>query len=204
MPITKKKLLVFASGTGTLFEAIVKACQNNILPATVLSLITDNKKAFAIQKATYYKIPVKIFSQKDYASLNQWDMALTRYSILKKPDWILLAGFLKQIRPKMLRHFKTRMINIHPSLLPSHGGKGMYGSYVHQSVLKHKDKITGITVHFVSSQYDKGTIIAQKKISVSSNDTVISLQRKVKKQEKKFYISVLQSLLQKEGDFANL
>ena len=195
MRVKQKKLIVLASGTGTLFVSIVKACQAKVLPAQVITLISDNAKALAIKKARQCKIPVKIFSQKNYHSYKAWDKALSIYLLKKKPDFILLAGFLKKLGEQVLLSFPQRVLNIHPSLLPQYAGKGMYGLHVHQAILANKEKTTGITVHFVTRQYDSGPIIAQKKIVVLKKDTALSLQTRVKKIEQLFYIKVLKKLL---------
>lgn len=194
----KNKLLVFASGAGTLFESIVKACRNQVLPATVVGLVSDRHQALVLKKAQYYKVPVKVFRLKDYDSFDQWDEALCADCCQKNPDWIIMAGFLKKIGPRVLSAFSKRIVNIHPSLLPHHGGKGMYGIRVHQSVLDRGDKKTGISVHLVSDEYDAGPILDRKEIMVSSGDTAESLQKKVKEQEQIFYVSVLKKIFQED------
>ena len=187
-------LIVMASGTGTLFINIVQACKNNSLNARVINLVTDNPRAVVIQKAQKEQVPVNIFSLKAFPSFSKWDTALCQHLKTKKPDLILLAGFLKKIGPRVLSHFKNRIINIHPSLLPRHGGDGMYGIHVHRSVLKAGDKKTGVSIHLVSEEYDRGPILAQTEVPVSPNDTPESLQEKVKKTEQVFYVSTLRKI----------
>ena len=190
-----KRLVILASGTGTLFFSIVQACKNNTLKAKVTSLISNNKKSLVLQKAKKEKIPVKVLDPKDFSSFTKWDAHLCSYLKTQKPDLILLAGFVKKIGPKVLTAFKGRILNIHPSLLPRHGGKGMYGINVHRSVLESGDKTTGISIHLVSEEYDTGSLLAQTEISVSTDDDPESLQEKVKKTEAIFYVSVLQKII---------
>ena len=188
-------LIILASGTGTLFSSIVQACKNHSLNAKVINLITDNAQASVLKKAQSEEVPIKILSVKDFSSFSKWDESLCQYLQTKKPDLILLAGFLKKIGPKVLSHFKNRILNIHPSLLPHHGGPGMYGIHVHRSVLKAGDKKTGISIHLVSAEYDSGPVLAQTEIPVSPEDTPESLQEKVKKVEQVFYVSTLKKYL---------
>ena len=97
--------MILASGTGTLFEAIVSACRNQVLPAKVISLVSDRRQALVLEKAKHYGVPVKVFRPKDYDSFNQWDKALCTYCYQKKPDWIVLAGFLKKTRIANIIYF---------------------------------------------------------------------------------------------------
>ena len=190
------RLVVLASGTGILFSSIVQACKNNILKAKVISLISNNKKSSVLQKAKKEKISSKVLDPKDFSSFKEWDAHLCSYLKTQKPDLILLAGFVKKIGPEVLTSFKGRILNIHPSLLPRHGGQGMYGIHVHRSVLESGDKTTGISIHLVSEEYDTGALIAQKEIPVSPDDDPESLQEKVKKIEAIFYVSVLQKIIE--------
>ena len=182
----KKRLIILASGTGTLFLSIAQACKINHLNAEVLSLISNNSQASVLKKAENEKVPVKILDPKKFFSFPEWDEALYSYLKSKQPDLILLAGFVKKIGPKVLSYFKNCVLNIHPALLPRHGGEGMYGIHVHRSVLNAGDKKTGISIHLVSSEYDTGPVLAQTEIPVSSTDTPESLQEKVKKNRSGF------------------
>jgi len=199
----KKYLIIMASGTGTLFSSVVRSCDSGVLKdkAKVISLVSDNDNALVIKKARDNNIPVKIINPKKFPSFEEWDKALLSYlqkkSPLqnKSPDLILLAGFVKKIGPRVLSSFEKKILNIHPSLLPRHGGSGMYGLHVHRSVLKAGDKKTGISIHWVSAKYDEGPLVAQKEIPISLGETAESLQQKVKKAEQKFYIDVLYKVL---------
>ena len=191
----KVKLAILASGTGSLFESIVIACETGQMNADVVCLISDRSNVPVLEKAHKHNIPLQVFQHKKYSSIEEWDETLCDYLQQKNPDWIILAGFLKKIEKMALEKFKNRIINIHPALLPRHGGKGMYGRRVHQLVIESGEKTTGVSVHLVSEQYDRGPILAQTPVSVSPDDTAESLEDKVKTVERKFYISVLQQLI---------
>lgn len=195
---TKKRLVILASGTGTLFLSIVQSCKTDHLKAEVIHLISDNNQAPVLEKAKKENISVKILNPKEFSSFSDWDEALCQHLKSQRPNLILLAGFIKKIGPKVLSFFKNRILNIHPSLLPRHGGTGMYGRHVHHSVLKAGDKKTGISIHLVSEEYDTGPILAQTEIPVSPEDTPESLQKKVKQVEPTFYIATLQKILTEE------
>ena len=191
----KVKLAILASGTGTTFESIAMACKTGILSADIVCLVSDRSNISVLDKADNYGVPSKVIIQKDYSSIEEWDKVLCNYLHQKKPDWVVLAGFLKKIETATLKQFKNRIINTHPALLPKYGGKGMYGKHVHQAVIESGDKTTGVSVHLVSEQYDRGPILAQTPVSVSPDDTAESLESKVKAIEKVFYVSVLQQLI---------
>ena len=193
--IKKPSLVVMASGEGTLFAHIVEASKTGHLKAQVIALFSDNLKALVLKKARDKGIETKVLNSKSFAQFEDWDKALLEYLKTKNPDFILLAGFLKKIGPRVLTAFKGRMLNIHPSLLPRHGGKGMYGIHVHRSVLKAGDKTTGVSIHWVSKDFDKGPLLAQKKVAVHPQDSPEALQKRVKQVEKEFYVSTLQKLL---------
>ncbi len=196
--ILKKKLLIFADGTGELFTAICEACKNHTLSAEVIGLVSSLPKAEVLKKAVKKNIQTKTFPIKNYSNRDQWDKALCDYCKKQNPYLIVMAGFLKKLGPRLLSAFPHRVVNIHPSLLPRHGGKGMYGLHVHQSVIEAGDKVTGISIHLASNVYDVGAVLAQKTILVSSTDTAQSLQIKVKQSEKVFYVSTLKKILQGE------
>ncbi len=192
------RLLIFADGEGSLFSAIINACLRQILLAKVVGLVSSRVGCPVLTRAKRLQIPVKVFSKSDYLSWDLWDVALSSYCQSQKPDLIVLAGFLKKLGPKFLATFSHRIINTHPSLLPHHGGKGMYGIHVHQSVINRGDKETGISVHLVSKDYDSGLILAQKIVPVFAKDSAQSLQKRVKTKERSFYVSVLQKIIQGE------
>lgn len=199
----KKQLIILASGAGTLFFSIVQACKTGHLDAKVIGLISNNSEAPVLKKAEKETVPIKILDPKKFPSFFEWDKALCIYLKSKKPDLIVLAGFIKKIGPSVLSSFKNCIVNTHPSLLPRYGGKGMYGLHVHRSVIKAGDKKTGISIHLVSSEYDTGPVLAQTEIPVSPSDNPESLQEKIKKKEAIFYISILQKIIKREIKIQN-
>ena len=185
----KHQLIVFASGSGTTFEYLVKKS-----PFEVSLLVSNSKKAKVLDKANLLQIPYQIFTPNDYSSFEKWDQALGEYLKTQKADLIVLAGFLYRIGPYVLSLFKNKIINLHPSLLPKFGGKGMYGIHIHKAVIQAKESVTGSTIHYVDKDFDTGTIIAQKKIPVSKEDTPKSLQEKIKEIEKPLCVSAISQI----------
>ena len=143
-------LVVFASGNGSTLQAIIDAIQNGKLDAKINLVVSNNKNAFALERANKAGIPTYVISSK---KMEEMDEELFRVLNGYDIDLIVLAGYLKMIGPRLLE--KYRIINTHPSLLPKFGGKGMHGMHVHQAVIDSKEKVSGVTVHFVNSEYDK-------------------------------------------------
>ena len=172
-------LVVFASGNGSTLQAIIDAINNNELSATINLVVSNNKDAFALERAKKNSIDTYIISNKEFQSQDE-----ELYEVLSnyKIDLIVLAGYLKMIGPKLLN--KYTIINTHPSLLPKYGGKGMYGMKVHKAVVEAGEKISGVTLHYVNSEYDKGSIIAQTKVDVLPTDTAEDVSAKVQAVEK--------------------
>ena len=172
-------LVVFASGNGSTLQAIIDAINNNELSATINLVVSNNKDAFALERAKKNNIDTYIISNKEFQSQDE-----ELYEVLSnyKIDLIVLAGYLKMIGPKLLN--KYTIINTHPSLLPKYGGKGMYGMKVHKAVVEAGEKISGVTLHYVNSEYDKGSIIAQTKVDVLPTDTAEDVSAKVQAVEK--------------------
>ena len=172
-------LVVFASGNGSTLQAIIDAINNNELSATINLVVSNNKDAFALERAKNNNIDTYIISNKEFQSQDE-----ELYEVLSnyKIDLIVLAGYLKMIGPKLLN--KYTIINTHPSLLPKYGGKGMYGMKVHKAVVEAGEKISGVTLHYVNSEYDKGSIIAQTKVDVLPTDTAEDVSAKVQAVEK--------------------
>ena len=172
-------MVVFASGNGSTLQAIIDAINNNELSATINLVVSNNKDAFALERAKKNSIDTYIISNKEFQSQDE-----ELYEVLSnyKIDLIVLAGYLKMIGPKLLN--KYTIINTHPSLLPKYGGKGMYGMKVHKAVVEAGEKISGVTLHYVNSEYDKGSIIAQTKVDVLPTDTAEDVSAKVQAVEK--------------------
>ena len=180
-------LVIFASGNGSTLQAIIDAINENRLNAKINLVVSNNKNAFALERAKKAGIPSYIISSKKMIEMDEELFCiLENYQI----DLIVLAGYLKMIGPKLLE--KYRIINTHPSLLPKFGGKGMHGMHVHKAVIDSKEKKSGVTVHFVNSEYDRGSIIRQTEVEVLETDNADSLSEKVQAAEKIQLIEVLQ------------
>ena len=184
-----KKIILFASGSGTNVENIIKYFYDNI-HVEIVGVFTNNPKAGVIDRVEQMKIPLNIFNKLE---LNNGE--LVKQICLLTPDLIVLAGFLLKIPLDFTKIFFKKIINIHPSLLPKHGGKGMYGDRVHQSVKKARDKETGISIHYVNEHYDEGSIIFQAKVRVLEQDSIRMIARKVHRLEYKYYPEIIQKLL---------
>lgn len=190
----KAKLVVCASGEGTNFEAIVEATKTGVLDAQVVGLITNRSGIGAVDRAKRLGVPVQVLRPKEHTA-EEWDGAMTAQVLKWQADWIILAGFLARIGPQMLQHFPQRIVNSHPALLPKFGGHGMYGSKVHAAVLSSRVSETGVTIHTIDGEYDRGTILAQACVPVHSDDTVTTLEARVKALEVSFYPKVLNDLV---------
>ena len=182
-------IILFASGSGTNVENIVRYFQHNSR-LEIAMVFTNNPNAGVIDRISSKKIPVTIFEKNQLT-----DGFLLNQIQLLNPDLIVLAGFLLKIPPDFTQIFSNKIINIHPSLLPKHGGKGMYGERVHQSVKDDGDTETGISIHFVNEHYDEGAIIFQAQVSVDEKDSVQDIADKVHQLEYKHYPEVIQNLL---------
>ena len=156
--MNKPRLAFLCSGEGTTFEYLAQQTQFH-----PVCLITNIKKAPALKKAQNLNIPSLVICPSQYSSIDLWDQAVLKCLENKTIDLVILAGFLRRIGPQVLSHFKNKVINSHPSLLPKFGGQGMYGIHVHKAVHKSQEKMTGVTIHYVNEEYDQGSIIAQKK-----------------------------------------
>tara|TARA_B100001175_G_scaffold297450_1_gene287200 strand:+ start:19048 stop:19626 length:579 start_codon:yes stop_codon:yes gene_type:complete len=184
-----KRIILFASGWGTNVENIIKYFQTNN-QVEVVSVFTNNPSAGVIDLIGPMKISSKIFDQ---VQLNNGEL---RHEIeFLNPDLIVLAGFLLKMPLDFTTTFSDKIINIHPSLLPRHGGKGMYGDYVHESVKEAGDKETGISIHYVNEHYDKGSIIFQANVEVQKEDSINEIADKVRRLEYKHYPEVIEKLL---------
>ena len=183
-----KKIAIFGSGFGSNAENICLFFANSP-DIKVVFIGTNNKNSFIVTRAKRLGIPLVVFSKIE---LNNFD-ELYKKLVEKEVDYIVLAGFLLKLPIKMIEKFSDKIINLHPSLLPKYGGKGMYGNNVHKAVLSTNERISGITIHLVNEKYDDGEILFQKKCDVSPKETVSSLSKKIHALEKKFFAKVIQN-----------
>ena len=177
------KLGVLVSGGGTNLQAIMDAMDAGAITNAEIGLvISNNKGAYALKRAESREIPAKCISPKDYESREVFNQELLKAVDAYEPDLIVLAGYLVVIPPEMIKKYKNRIINIHPSLIPSFCGTGYYGLKVHEAALERGVKVVGATVHFVDEGTDTGPIILQKAVEVHNGDTPEVLQRRVMEQ----------------------
>ncbi|MCR4685052.1 MAG: phosphoribosylglycinamide formyltransferase [Lachnospiraceae bacterium] len=190
------KIAVLVSGGGTNLQAIIDAIERKELTGTQIALVISNKKdAYALKRAAEHGINSCCISPKDYAERADYDEAMIDAIKKSGADLIVLAGFLVVLSARFVDAFSHRIINIHPSLIPSFCGDGFYGLKVHEAALKRGVKITGATVHFVDSGTDTGPIIMQKAVEVMDGDTPEILQKRVMEQaEWKLLPAVIQSI----------
>lgn len=174
------RVVVCVSGGGTNLQAILDGIDKGlILNTEIVRVISNNRGAYALERAAAAGINAVCVSPKDYKDREQFNEALLQAVEEARPDLIVLAGFLVVIPPEMIRRYENRIINIHPSLIPSFCGTGYYGLKVHEAALRRGVKVTGATVHFVDEGTDTGPILMQKAVEVRENDTPESLQRRV-------------------------
>ena len=183
-------IALFASGKGTNVENILSYFSDN-KKIKILFIGTNNIHSGAIKHAKSYKIPLLNFKNPDLLDPKKLLNKLNN----EKVDLLVLAGFLLKIPKVFINQFNGKIINIHPSLLPKYGGKGMYGDYIHKEVLKNNEKETGITFHFVNENYDEGKIISQHKISIHESETLISLKTKISRLELLNYPRIISSFI---------
>ena len=189
-----KKIILFASGSGTNAEKIMQQVQSSGV-AHVAALYCNVAGAGVIERAKILKVPVRLFENNqlnDPEVVGQWLQE-------DAPDLIVLAGFLRKIPEFIVSEFPRKIVNIHPALLPRFGGKGMYGMHVHRAVKERSAIETGVTIHYVNPAYDEGAIIFQAKTPVSESDTPEEIARKVQILEHEHYPRVVVELL-KEHD----
>lgn len=184
-----KNIVVFASGSGTNFQAIIDAVKAGQIDAHIAGLITDRADIRAIDRAKKHNIPVHIIFQ--HSSPDKMREVLDSL----KPDLIVLAGYLKKIPRAIVQEYEGRIINIHPSLLPDYGGPGFYGLNIHRNVLQNGEKESGCTVHYVTQNYDEGPIIEQSKVPVLKNDSPEKLAERILEKEHKMLPKVIKQIL---------
>ena len=187
-----ENIAVFASGNGTNAENICDYFSTS--KKVRVSLVCTNKKdALVLKKTKRYGVKQLVFSKEDMNDGNVVESALKEGGV----TFIVLAGFLLKVPQKLTSLFDKKIINIHPSLLPKYGGKGMFGKNVHRLIIKNKEKESGITIHFVNNEYDQGNIIFQKKLFLSVEETIESLTNKIQVLEKRFFPEIIEKTVLK-------
>ena len=184
-----KKIIIFASGDGTNAEEIIKYFKNNN-KVNIQLILTNNSNAGVLKRAKKHQIHAIFYNNEAFENKIVFEILNSL-----NPNLIVLAGFIRKIPNTIISRFPNKIINIHPALLPSHGGKGMFGIEVHKSVIRSNDSKTGVTIHYVNSNYDEGKIIFQKSLKVDPDDSPESLFRRVQKLEHKYYSLIIEKLL---------
>jgi phosphoribosylglycinamide formyltransferase-1 len=188
----KKRIAIFASGSGSNAQKIMEHFKRNA-EAEVVLILTNNPQAYVLQRADNFEIPSHIFSRREFYETDDVIRLLKNLQV----DLIVLAGFLWLVPESLLKAFPNKIINLHPALLPKHGGKGMYGDHVHNAVLAAKDEESGITIHFVSEAFDEGEIIHQSKFKIEPDDNLEVIKFKGQQLEHQHFPRVIESLLKK-------
>jgi phosphoribosylglycinamide formyltransferase-1 len=184
-----KKIVIFASGSGTNAENIIKYFETKET-GTVVAVFTNNPNAKVLERAKNFQVPTVIFSKEELIE----GKVLQKLNALT-PDLIVLAGFLLKLPKSMIESYPNTIINIHPALLPKYGGKGMYGINVHKAVVENQEKETGITIHFVNENYDEGNIIFQKSVTLTATDSPERVAEKIHELEQENFPSVIEEIL---------
>jgi len=184
-----QRLAVFASGTGTNARNLIRYFREHP-KGRVIRVWTNNPQAGVIAKAREEGVPVTVFTREELRSGR-----VLKSLQAEGTDWILLAGFLWLVPAAYLEAYRNRIVNIHPALLPKYGGKGMYGHYVHEAVIRAGDRESGITIHYCNEKYDAGQVIAQYRCPVLPDDTPESLADRVHALEMQWYPKVVEGLL---------
>lgn len=186
-----KRIAIFASGSGSNAENIVNFFKERP-EIEIVHIFSNNKGAFVLERAKKLNIPATTFTRDEFYSS---DVVLKKLIGLKC-DLIVLAGFLWLVPSTIVAHYPNKIINIHPALLPKYGGKGMYGDFVHEAVVKNKELQSGITIHFVNEQYDKGDVIFQATCDVLSTDSADDVAKKVHALEYKHFPKIINDVIE--------
>ena len=186
-----KNIAIFASGEGTNAENLFNYFSND-KRVKIKLVVTNSDSAGVVARAEKYKKNIQIISK---TALYEYTAKIIEFLKTENIDIIVLAGFLLKIPEPFIKAFPNRIINIHPSLLPKYGGQGMYGLHVHNAVIKNKEKESGISIHFVNEEYDKGQIILQAKCDVNENDTPEALALKIRKLEFEYFPVAIEKII---------
>ena len=190
-----KRLAVLVSGKGSNLRAIMTACADGLLDASVELVISNNGNSLALATAAAANIKTAHISAQIYPDMDELDEATLNNLNRSQVDLVLLAGFMKKIGSRVLAAYRGRIINIHPSLLPKFGGQGMCGLNVHRAVLEAGESVSGATVHLVDKEYDKGEILSQETVAVYPDDTPEQLADRVLEVEHRIFAETIQKII---------
>jgi len=189
--LRKLKLGVLVSGGGSNLQSIIDSCETGYLPAETAVVISNKPEVYALERANKHDIPAYTLLSKDYKTSREYEDELIFILEKHDVDLVVLAGFIKVLSPYFVSKFTRKIVNIHPSLIPSFCGRGFYGKKVHEAVIEYGVKITGVTVHFVDEGTDTGPIILQRAVPVKDDDTPDTLAARVLIEEHKIYPEAL-------------
>ncbi len=198
------ELAILASGSGSNMQSIVDACRDGSLQASVRLVIGNNSKSGVLDRARAAGIPTIHMSGKTHPDAAELDQAMARALGESGAQVVCLSGYMKLLGPRTLAAYDGRILNIHPGLLPKHGGKGFFGRAVHEAVLAAGDTESGPTVHLVDEIYDHGQVLAQSRVSVLCDDTPDSLAVRVLEQEHLLYVDTLRRIATGEIELSGL
>jgi len=191
------KIAVLASGEGTNLQAIIDAIKEGRLKAEIKAVISNNSGSGALWRAKEEGLFGLHLSHRQFATPEEFNHNLLKILQDREVELIVLAGYMKMLSPKVINAYRNRILNIHPALLPSFGGKGMYGQRVHQAVIEYGVKLTGVTVHIVDEEYDHGPIVLQRAVKVLEGDDPESLSKRVLEVEHKLYPEAIRFFAEK-------
>ncbi|MDX1636552.1 MAG: phosphoribosylglycinamide formyltransferase [Balneolaceae bacterium] len=188
-------IVVFASGSGTNFQAIIEAVETGQIKAEITGLLASKRGIQAIERAKNHGIAHQVLAPSEFEDNQRYEQKLLQILEHWNPDLIVLAGYMLKVPDSVIDRYRGKIINIHPSLLPKYGGKGYYGLKVHEAVIANKEKVSGCTVHYVNETYDDGPIIEQMEVPVTDTDDPETLAARVLKQEHTLLPRVIADLL---------
>ena len=190
--MSKHKIAILVSGTGTNAINIIEYFEKNSV-ADVVLVISNKTDALAVEKAQNKGVKTVVFNNESFKK----NGVVLDYLMSQSVDFIVLAGFLIKISNDIIHAYPNKIVNLHPSLLPKYGGKGMYGKRVHRAVIEAQESESGISIHFVNEEYDEGAIIFQAKVSVEKGDSVEVLTKKIQQLEHRFFPKVIEQVISK-------
>lgn len=190
--MSKHKIAILVSGTGTNAINIIEYFEKNSV-ADVVLVISNKTDALAVEKAQNKGVKTVVFNNESFKKSG----VVLDYLMSQSVDFIVLAGFLIKISNDIIHAYPNKIVNLHPSLLPKYGGKGMYGKRVHRAVIEAQESESGISIHFVNKEYDEGAIIFQAKVNVEKGDSVEVLTKKIQQLEHRFFPKVIEQVISK-------
>lgn len=191
----KKRIAIFASGSGSNAQKIMEHFRHSDVAEVVL-LLSNNSDAYVLQRADNFEVPTHVFDRHSFYHTDEVLAILNNLQV----DLIVLAGFLWLVPQNLLQKFPNQIINIHPALLPKYGGKGMYGDKVHQAILEAKEEESGITIHFINEKFDEGEVIHQARFKIEPEDTLDIIKFKGQQLEHQHYPKIIESIIKKLPD----